>query len=90
MNDHTSVEIFSPHYCDFHVVDSKGEQAKVPAEYDAATTMGPWADMCESHFRQFGTGLGLGKGQRLILKSAICKSCEDGLTHWCSKIKEDV
>ena len=84
MNDHKSVEVSTPHYCDFHVAD------KVLAEYDAATSMGPWADMCESHFRQFGTGLGLGKGQRLILKSAICKSCEDGLTHWCSKIKEDV
>ena len=46
MNDHTTVEVFSPHYCDFHVAD------KVPAEYDAATTMGPWADMCETHFRQ--------------------------------------
>jgi hypothetical protein len=62
MNDHTTVEVFSPHYCDFHVAD------KVPAKYDGATTMGPWADMCESHFRQFGTGLGLGIGQRLILK----------------------
>ena len=67
MNDHTSTEVFSPHYCDFHVVDSKGGQAKVLAEYDGATTMGPWADMCESHFRQYGTGLGLGKGQRLII-----------------------
>ena len=48
MNDHTTVEVFSPHYCDFHVAD------KVPAEYDAATTM----------------GLGLGMGQRLILKTS--------------------
>ena len=67
MNDHTSTEISSPHYCDFHVVDSNGEQAKVLAEYDGATTMGPWANMCEAHFNLYGTGLGLGRGQRLII-----------------------
>jgi hypothetical protein len=35
------------------------------AEYDAKTVMGPWANMCESHFNELGTGLGTGLGQKL-------------------------
>jgi hypothetical protein len=35
------------------------------AEYDAKTIMGPWANMCESHFNELGTGLGTGRGQKL-------------------------
>jgi len=65
MNDHTSVEVSSPHYCDF-CGDGGG---KVEAEYDAKTVMGPWAEMCGKHYRQYGEGLGLGMGQRLILKT---------------------
>jgi hypothetical protein len=38
------------------------------AHYDGRTNQkGIWAYMCEDHFRQYGVGLGLGKGQRLIL-----------------------
>lgn len=37
------------------------------AAYDGATTVGPWAYMCEDHFRVFGVGLGTGAGQRLVL-----------------------
>jgi len=37
------------------------------AEYDGATSVGPWAYMCETHFSQYGTGLGLGVGQKLVL-----------------------
>ena len=66
MNDHTSVEIFSPHYCDF-CRDGNGDKARVQADYDAQTVMGAWADMCEKHYSQYGTGLGLGMGQRLII-----------------------
>ena len=36
------------------------------AHYDGKTKMGPWAYMCEEHFKQYGVGLGLGKGQKLI------------------------
>ncbi len=51
----------------------KVEVAKLPtcqfcsadARYDAKTKMGPWAYMCETHFRVYGVGLGLGKGQKL-------------------------
>ena len=40
---------------------------EIPAAVDGKTTMGPWANMCETHFTQYGVGLGTGKGQRLVL-----------------------
>ena len=68
MNDHTSVEVSTPHYCDFCRMDSG--TSRVEAEYDGATTVnGSWANMCGKHYSQYGTGLGLGRGQRLILKT---------------------
>ena len=43
----------------------------VPARYDGATyDMGRWAYMCEAHFKAIGIGLGVGKGQKLILKNS--------------------
>ena len=36
------------------------------AEYDGKTRDGPWAYMCEAHFRLRGIGLGVGRGQRLV------------------------
>lgn len=36
------------------------------ALYDGATKQGPWAYMCEHHFRIFGVGLGSGSGQKLV------------------------
>lgn len=39
------------------------------AHYDGKMReVGSWAYMCEHHFAVFGIGLGLGRGQRLILK----------------------
>lgn len=38
-----------------------------PARFDGATVHGPWAYMCEDHFKADGLGLGTGRGQRLIL-----------------------
>ena len=38
-----------------------------PAHYDAATTHGPWGFLCEQHFAAIGIGLGMGRGQRLVL-----------------------
>ena len=37
------------------------------ASYDGKTTDGPWAYMCQQHFGWHGVGLGLGRGQRLVL-----------------------
>lgn len=38
---------------------------KAPAEYDGKTRFGPWAYMCEKCFREYGSGLGVGRGQHL-------------------------
>jgi hypothetical protein len=51
--------------CDVHKHDL-GET--VPAYYDGKTVMGPWAYMCESCFQRVGVGLGLGRGQRLVVR----------------------
>jgi hypothetical protein len=34
-----------------------------PIIYDCKTQMGPWACLCEYHFRHCGFGLGTGRGQ---------------------------
>lgn len=39
-----------------------------PAKVDGATTIGPWANMCDGHFALYGRGLGVGVGQRLIVR----------------------
>jgi hypothetical protein len=39
----------------------------VKAHYDGKTIHGPWAFMCEAHFQSEGTGLGTGRGQKLIV-----------------------
>lgn len=38
------------------------------AAYDAATTQGPWAYLCQRHFELLGIGLGTGRGQLLIVE----------------------
>ena len=39
----------------------------VPAFADARLVTGQWAYVCRGHFLQLGVGLGLGKGQRLVI-----------------------
>lgn len=56
---HTSVEVGILPKCDF--CESK-------ARFDGKTVFGPWANMCELHFKANGVGLGLGRGQKLVLK----------------------
>jgi hypothetical protein len=52
--------------CDIHKLSLN---IIVPAAYDAKTTDGPWAFLCEEHFQSHTTGdLGVGHGQRLVLK----------------------
>lgn len=63
-NTHAEVEISHYPECDFCII-------KIPnAHYDGRTKLGPWACMCEHHFKVYGVGLGLGKGQRFIIKEA--------------------
>jgi hypothetical protein len=38
------------------------------AAYDARTKNGVWGWLCEEHFARRGVGLGVGKGQRLIVE----------------------
>jgi hypothetical protein len=37
------------------------------AAYDGKTKMGPWGFMCKMDFARYGVGLGLGKGQKLVV-----------------------
>ena len=37
------------------------------AYYDGKTHMGPWAFMCKGDFAAYGVGVGLGKGQKLVV-----------------------
>lgn len=41
---------------------------KHDAYYDGKTKVGPWAYMCPVHFKAYGTGLGLGRGQWLLIE----------------------
>ena len=56
---HTEVVVSRLPKCDF---------CSATAQYDGKTRMGPWANMCPMHFRTYGIGLGLGRGQKLVLK----------------------
>lgn len=56
---HTAVEVTSLPKCDM---------CDKPAYADGKTQFGPWGNMCKTHFAMFGVGLGLGKGQRFVLK----------------------
>lgn len=64
MNDHTSVKVKRLPTCDF----CNEKEQTTPARYDGRTNFGPWANMCQRHFDSYGIGLGLGKGQRLVLE----------------------
>jgi hypothetical protein len=48
--------------CDLCSSEGKTTEAVV----DGKTQMGPWAYMCPAHFRQYGVGLGEGRGQKLF------------------------
>lgn len=50
--------------CDIHRTVS---DTVVPAGYDGATRFGSWAFMCDGCFLTYGLGLGIGRGQRLVL-----------------------
>ena len=45
---------------------SKCDFCEKQASYDGRTVFGPWANLCEEHFEQYGVGTGVGYGQRLI------------------------
>lgn len=62
------VEVYRLPLCDF-IEEHEKDQPVPQASYDARTTFGPWAYMCEEHYQKYGPGrLGTGYGQRLVLK----------------------
>ena len=65
MKNHTQVEVPGLPQCDFCRQNPLVMYQE--AHYDGKTRMGPWANMCREHFKRFGIGLGLGKGQELVL-----------------------
>ena len=69
---HTEVKVSKPPNCD---LCEKVENKKTPALYDGKTTLGPWGFLCQKHFNQFGIGLGLGRGQKLLADEAEGQSC---------------
>ena len=61
----TEVKMLTIPPCDIHAAAIVPQA--IPAAYDAKTTMGPWAYMCQACFDKYGPGqLGTGYGQRLI------------------------
>jgi len=62
LGKHERVVLDGHCYCSFCKDTGKGE---VLARYDGKTRLedGAWVYMCEEHFKEFGTGLGIGKGQ---------------------------
>lgn len=56
--------------CDICKYVSRPTNKIEPAAYDGKTKDGPWANMCDRHFKSHGVGLGTGKGQRLVLAGA--------------------
>lgn len=63
MPDLTEAKVVRIPNCDFD------HATPTPALYDGGTIQGPWAYMCQTHFDAFGIGLGMGKGQKLVLIS---------------------
>lgn len=44
---------------------------KEQATYDAKTVFGAWANLCQTCFNSFGIKLGLGYGQRLVVRENV-------------------
>lgn len=64
MSDHSETVVDRLPDCDW-------PGCKLAAAYDAKTTAGPWAYVCDGHFASECYGLGLGLGQRLILRDSV-------------------
>lgn len=69
--NYTEVTVSELPDCDGHLQYHGGQ--RVPAAYDIETNLpgNPWGFLCEACFVEFGTGrgLGLGRGQRLVVAS---------------------
>lgn len=63
--------------CDVHMMAKPGSP-RVEALYDGKTTGGPWAYMCQECFDEHGVGLGIGRGQRLLLPAEAAEVANPG------------
>lgn len=63
MKDHTSVVVASVPLCDINPQHGL-------AYADAKLSIGPWANVCRACFTRYGCTLGLGRGQRLVARTA--------------------
>jgi hypothetical protein len=63
----TTTIIAEPKLCDF--CKMQNTESTIEAKVDGKTWMGQWANMCRVHFVDYGIGLGLGKGQLLIVQN---------------------
>lgn len=66
LNPEYEVVVSSPRECDICKYYDKSATPRT-AGYDGRTVDGPWANMCGHHFKERGVGLGLGRGQFLIV-----------------------
>lgn len=64
MHNHEEVTVAKLPMCDI----CEAGMVQKEAQYDCRLQQGVWANTCQEHFDQFGTGLGLGKGQKLVTK----------------------
>ena len=72
--------------CDMCKMEGKDPE---PAEYDASVS-GRWGYLCQKHFDELGCSLGLGMGQKLVVRGSVKHSAEilskaDGLCKRCGK-----
>ena len=66
MKNHSEVVVDRLPNCDI----CSAQQVARTAQYDAKLNFGSsWANLCQEHFETFGLGLGLGVGQRLVVRS---------------------
>ena len=76
MNNHTKTVVSTIPNCDLCPNVSDSGHLKNKAVYDAKTCYGPWAYVCKTHFVECGCLVGLGKGQKLVLREDLIKEKE--------------
>jgi hypothetical protein len=63
---HEAVAVSALPHCDIcRFVESRIHPER--ALFDGRTHMGSWANMCYPHMTSHGVGLGMGRGQRLVI-----------------------
>lgn len=67
IKEHRATLVYRLPDCDF----CKAAQVERVAKYDARTSWGPWANMCQIHFDTNAVGLGTGYGQELLVSQTL-------------------